>query len=130
MTIDLKQVAERLRKVRNEQAIPHEVYGVDFSPSRLPEAAYTVKALMGTDVDLACDDWLRERDPTPLTWDILRSVGGQRNMDGWIFRSGDMSLFVVEYFGDWQYLSLRISTVGELRTLARLAGVELKESTP
>lgn len=133
MVTDLKQVAERLRKVRIQEEVPNEVYGIDFSGSRLPEAALTVNALISTDVDLACDDWLAERDPTPLTVEVLKRFGAKDDYLGMYFRKSEnftLSLFEnCDGNGAWGCANgwlPPIRTVGELRTLARLAGVELK----
>ena len=60
----------------------------------------------------ACElaiDWLAERDQTPLTDSELRGISADVREK-------------IECFGHFE----AIYTVGELRTLARLAGVELK----
>ena len=90
----------------------------------------------------ACElatDWFAERDPTPLTEDVLHKFD-----PNWSACSGVISSFsfwnddgkgslrlsrlTVASGHEWMAhcFDTKISTVGELRTLARLVGVELK----
>ena len=126
----LEQVTERLRKVQqfafeSEESFAEaakEAYGENVSIEKIQN-----------DTREAVVNWLAERDPTPLTQNIIVAMGGKKGFSGWYFLDGkdflSRSLVLTECeFEDWQYYRLRVKTVGELRTLARLAGVELKEN--
>lgn len=112
MATDLKQVAERLTKCKHIE-----------STNGACKMCHVGKEEI--EISLLAKDWLAERDPTPLTVEVMQSFGATvRNV------IADMSRlsFVLTIDGKWlcHTHSVVISTVGELRTLARLAGVELR----
>lgn len=126
---DMKQVAERLRKMRPDcemstdawVALRDEVYGAGNYAAALDDDAAAVL------------DWLAERDPTPLTVEIIKETGAEYTAGFACFKRGDYVLCIEQNYdgvgnwgcGDGWIPSIR--TVGQLRTLARLAGVELKK---
>lgn len=114
MMSDMSQVAERLRVAQTIS----KYFAYDGSKDR--DQLYSI------DQQCAIIEWLAERDPTPLTVEVMQSFGATvRNV------IADMSRlsFVLTIDGKWlcHTHSVVISTVGELRTLARLAEVELKK---
>lgn len=124
---DLKQVAERLTRCNHVQ-----------SASGACQICHKGKEAI--EASLLAKDWLAERDPTPLTVEVFR---GLSNAD--INSESDTIIIHVVIWSDYGREAVRlsrypyshdnkwrvagydtqISTVGELRTLARLAGVEL-----
>jgi hypothetical protein len=101
---DMKQVAERLRSaVKNGEWVAY-----DAEPER--------QQMHMDDEHDAAIDWLAERDPTPLAVEVIEQMIAANEQPA------------KEWLAEW-YESISIRnhklTVGELRTLARLARVEL-----
>ena len=70
--MDLKQVAERLRKVKAAAFLCER----DFAEVAKDAYGENVELeLIQLDTSHAVTDWLAERDPTPLTVDALEALG-------------------------------------------------------
>lgn len=120
--MDMKQVAERI---------------IHVNPAQAEELIRSLQARIA-ELEASLTDWLAERAPTALTVEVLTEFGAK------VIENEKWSLGYSRYMigsvmiecmsGDFYILAVGwpIRTIGELRTLARLAGVELKqpESTP
>lgn len=122
---DLQQVAERLRKLYLFREASTEVLAATL------DEIYGKGNRLNAYSDECCaaEDWLAERDPTPLTVEIVLSFG--LSVCSAVAAEVQVGEFVLmlNYPSetDWFIDGGRIiSTVGELRTIARLAGVGLK----
>lgn len=78
---------------------------------------------------------LSELDPAPISEEWLRENGGKQN--GWKWHFGKLSIEQSNYYQAWEVNAMRprlpigkwyITTLGELRTLLRLAGAREKET--
>lgn len=122
---DLQQVAERLRKLYLFREASTEVLAATL------DEIYGKGNRLNAYSDECCaaEDWLAERDPTPLTVEVLESLGADIKLP--LVTIGALNLFQGFVSHQWLCMPSRLclSTIGELRTLARLAGVELKEGT-
>lgn len=116
---DMKQVAERLRMTEKDG----KWVAYDAQAMRHQQHA--------NDEHAAAMDWLAERDPAPLTVEAVTELGiyvGNQKIPPIFIYVGSFELRK-DSGPTWEIFdsNVAISTVGELRTLARLAGVELKK---
>lgn len=122
--MDLKQIAERLTKCNHVE-----------SASGACKICHAGKEAI--EVSSLAKDWLAERDPTQLTANVLNEFGARwlPSSHGILTATFDCDNGGVMRVAKWRATdrdwvvtnyNTPISTVGELRTLARLAGVELK----
>lgn len=121
---DLTKVAERLRAVGVAYEVDIDAY------FKAVEEIYGKSDHSGTlltDQSKAINGWLAERDPTPLTVEALVKFGAETLDDDRYW----LSAFTLEDMDGDIYLIGQpwpLRTVGDLRTLARLAAVKLKET--
>ena len=89
---------------------------IHVNPAQAEELIRSLQARIA-ELESSLTDWLAERDPTPLTIKVLERMIATNEQDA--------KEWLIEWHESMSILNHKL-TVGELRTLARLAGVQLK----